>query len=151
MKFLRDRKKAQAGFTLIEIMIVVIILAILAAAVIPRLTGRTEQAKVARAKADINGTIPLALDLYSIDSGGYPTSSQGLSSLRTLPSAPPIPQNWKGPYVKKAIPTDPWGRPYVYVCPGVHNREDYDLYSYGADGVEGGGDDIVNWETADQP
>lgn len=142
--------KEKAGFTLIEIMIVVIILAILAAAVIPRLTGRTEQAKVARAKADINGTLPLALDMYSIDNGAYPTTAQGLAALRTSPTSPPIPSNWKGPYIKKNLPTDPWGKSYIYVCPGTHNREDYDLSSYGPDGAEGGADDVANWE-ADTP
>lgn len=137
---------SKAGFTLIEIMIVVIILAILAAAVLPRLTGRTQQAKESRALSDIQ-TISLALELYSIDNGNFPTSSQGLQALRIRPTSPPAPQNWRGPYIKKALPKDPWGQPYKYAAPGIHNREDFDLYSFGADGVEGGEDDITNWET----
>lgn len=139
-------KNLNSGFTLIEIMIVVIILAILAAAVIPRLTGRTQQAKVSRTSADIE-TISLALDLYSIDSGFFPTTTQGLLALRTRPSSPPTPSNWRGPYIKKSVPKDPWGQPYKYLSPGIHNKADYDLSSLGPDGVEGGGDDVTNWES----
>jgi len=138
--------KSQSGFTLIEIMIVVIILAILAAAVIPRLTGRTQQAKESRAKADIQ-TLSLALDLYAIDNGFFPSSAQGLDALRSKPSSAPTPTSWRGPYVKKASPKDPWGNPYKYTSPGMHNAEDYDLITFGPDGVQGGGDDIANWET----
>ncbi len=138
-------RRSTAGFTLIEIMIVVIILAILAAAVIPRLTGRTEQAKEARAKADVE-TLSLSLDLYSIDNGFFPSTSQGLMALRSAPTAPPTPNNWRGPYLKKNLPNDPWGNPYKYVAPGVHNKEDYDLSSFGPDGAEGNEDDIGNWE-----
>lgn len=139
------KNKYKAGFTLIEIMIVVIILAILAAAVIPRLTGRTQQAKESRAKADIE-TLSLALDLYSIDNGFFPSTTQGLAALRSRPSSPPTPTNWRGPYIKKSVPKDPWGSPYKYASPGVHNKEDYDISSLGPDGVEGGGDDLSNWD-----
>lgn len=139
-------KKHKSGFTLIEIMIVVIILAILAAAVIPRLTGRTQQAKVSRAQSDLE-TISLALDLYAIDNGFFPSTSQGLQALRIRPSSPPVPTNWRGPYLKKSLPKDPWGNPYKYVSPGIHNKVDYDLVSFGEDGTEGGDDDICNWET----
>jgi len=138
--------KSQAGFTLIEIMIVVIILAILAAAVIPRLTGRTQQAKESRAKADIE-TLSLALDLYAIDNGFFPSSTQGLNDLRAKPTSPPVPTSWRGPYIKRSTPKDPWGTPYKYASPGMHNIEDYDIYTFGPDGVQGGGDDIANWET----
>lgn len=136
------RKK---NFTLIELMIVILIIGTLAAMVIPRFIKRAEQAKIARAKLDINLNIATALDLYELDNGFYPTTEQGLNALLTKPTTPPIPPNWRGPYLKKK-PIDPWGNPYVYICPGKHNPDSYDLYSYGKDGVEGGGDDITNWE-----
>ncbi len=115
--------------------------------VIPRMAGRTEQARRAAAKVDIETNIAMALDLYELDNGKYPTSEQGLQALVTKPASSPVPSNWNGPYLKKkSLPVDPWNRTYIYVSPGVHNAEDYDLYSYGPDGVEGGGDDITNWE-----
>jgi general secretion pathway protein G len=131
------------AFTLIELMLVVIILGILVAMVLPRLAGRSEQARRAAAYADI-ASISLALDLYELDNGSYPTTEQGLEALLSKPTISPIPSNWNGPYLKKA-PIDPWGRPYIYKYPGEHSS-DYDLYSWGQDGVEGGGDDITNWE-----
>lgn len=133
------------GFTLIELMLVIIIIGTLAALVIPRFTGRAEQARITGARADILSNIPLALDLYELDNGNFPTTEQGLNALVTSPTIPPLPKNWNGPYLKKK-PIDPWGNQYIYVCPGVHNKEDYDLHSLGKDGVEGGDDDIVNWE-----
>lgn len=135
------------GFTLIELMLVVIILGILVAMVVPRLAGRTEQARQAAAQADIESNIAVALDLYELDNGVYPSTEQGLQALINEPTSSPTPPNWNGPYLKKKkLPLDPWGRAYVYVSPGVHNKEDYDLYSYGPDGIEGGGDDATNWE-----
>lgn len=135
------------GFTLIELMLVVIILGILVAMVVPRLAGRTEQARRAAAVADIESNIAVALDLYELDNGVYPSTEQSLAALISEPTSSPVPPNWNGPYLKKRkLPIDPWGREYVYVSPGVHNEEDYDLYSYGPDGVEGGGDDVTNWE-----
>lgn len=134
------------GFTLIELMLVVIILGILVAMVVPRLVGRSEEARRAAAKADIEGGIATALDLYELDNGKYPTTDQGLDALRTKPTAPPVPENWKGPYIKKK-PQDPWENSYAYACPGAHNPSDYDLSSNGPDRTEGGGDDITNWET----
>jgi general secretion pathway protein G len=132
------------GFTLIELMLVVIIIGVLVAMVVPRLAGRTQQAKIAAAKADIEANISLALDLYEVDNGYYPTGEQGLGALRTKPSSAPAPDNWNGPYLKKR-PVDPWGNPYKYVSPGAHNTQDYDLSSFGPDGAESE-DDIINWE-----
>ena len=137
--FIRRRQ----GFTLIEIMLVVIILATLAAMVVPRLTGRSEKAKVAVAKADIESHLATALKLYELDNGNFPSSSQGLQALLAKPTASPVPENWNGPYIDKD-PVDPWGRPYVYVSPGNHNL-DYDLSSKGKDEKKGE-DDIVNWK-----
>jgi len=135
----------QKGFTLIELMLVVIIIGTLAALVIPRLAGRAEQARTTAAQADILSNIPMALDLYELDNGAFPTTQQGLSALIEQTTTPPLPKNWNGPYLKKK-PVDPWGNDYRYACPGVHNPADYDLYSLGKDGTEGGDDDIGNWE-----
>jgi len=133
------------GFTLIELMIVVIIIAALAAVVVPRLAGRSEQAKIAIAQADINSNIAMALKLYELDNGNFPSSQQGLNALLSRPSSSPVPTNWNGPYLeKKAI--DPWKNPYQYKCPGVHNKTGYDLYSIGKDGSGETKDDIGNWE-----
>ena len=93
---------------------------------------------------DITGNINLALDLYELDNGRYPTSDQGLKALLSKPSSSPVPINWNGPYLKKN-PVDPWGNEYKYACPGKHNN-DYDLYSVGPDGVEGTEDDVTNWD-----
>jgi general secretion pathway protein G len=131
------------GFTLIELMLVVIIIGVLAMMVVPRFAGRTEQARRAAAKADIEVNIATALDLYELDNGNYPTTEQGLEALMKKPTTSPEPVNWNGPYLRKT-PKDPWGRPYVYRSPGEHNLEDYDLFSYGPDGAESE-DDIKNW------
>ena len=138
-------RHVRSGFTLIELMIVVVILAVLAAAVVPRLAGRTQQARISTAKMDIFGNISVALDLYELDNGSYPSSDQGLKALMAKPGSTPVPTNWNGPYLKKR-PIDPWGNEYKYACPGTHNN-DYDLYSAGPEGVEGSEDDINNWET----
>lgn len=131
------------GFTLIELMLVVIIIGVLAAMVVPRLVGRSQEARIAACQADIESNIAVALGLYELDNGIFPTTEQGLAALKSKPTAPPVPPNWKGPYLRK-IPKDPWGHLYVYVSPGVNNH-DYDLSSYGPDGIEGT-DDIINWE-----
>ncbi len=135
--------KYRMGFTLVEIMLVVIIIGALSAMIIPRFVGRGEQAKVKIAKSDIEANIPTALKLYELDNGAFPTTEQGLSALRIRPATNPIPQDWNGPYLEKD-PIDPWGRPYVYVCPGVH-RPDYDLSSKGKDETSDK-DDVVNWQ-----
>lgn len=136
--------KHRAGFTLIELMLVVIIIAALAAMVMPRLAGRTEEARREVAKADIQGNIALALKLYEVDNGRYPTTEQGLAALLQKPTSPPTPTNWKGPYLEQE-PLDPWKKLYVYRYPGVHPPRDYDLYSLGPDGAEGN-DDVANWQ-----
>ena len=136
----------QRAFTMIEILLVVVIISILAAMVVPNLTGRSDQARVVAAQTDVDSIISAALDLYKMDNGSFPTSEQGLAALVVQPTAAPVPAHWNGPYLKnKKIPQDPWGRPYVYLAPGSHNKESYDLYSLGQDGVESK-DDIINWE-----
>ena len=132
------------GFTLIELMIVVIIIAALAAMVVPRLGSRSEQAKVAVAEADIGSNIGLALKLYKLDNGRYPTTSQGLKALLSKPTSSPVPSNWNGPYLERD-PLDPWKNTYQFKSPGSHNADSYDLYSLGTDGVEGNEDDVNNW------
>ena len=137
--------KPLTGFTLIELMLVVMIIATLAALVVPKFTGRAEQAKSAAARTDIMVNIPTALDLYELDNGFFPSTEQGLDALRIQPSSSPVPAKWNGPYIKKK-PIDPWGNPYHYVSPGTHNRNSYDLYSFGKDNAEGGKDDVNNWD-----
>ena len=131
------------GFTLVEIMLVVIIIAALSAMIIPRLSGRSEQAKIAVAKADIDANLATALKLFELDNGFFPTTGQGLHALIEKPSGSPVATNWNGPYIEKE-PVDPWGRPYQYVSPG-QNRPDYDLSSKGKDEKKEE-DDIANWK-----
>ena len=133
----------RGGFTLIELMLVVVIISALAAMVVPRLAGRTEEARRSIAAADIKGNLSLALKLFEVDNGRYPTTEQGLGALLQKPASPPVPKNWKGPYLEQE-PLDPWGKPYVYRQPGTHPPRDYDLSSLGPDGVESD-DDIKNW------
>ncbi len=134
----------KAAFTLIELMLVVIIIGALVAMVVPRLAGRSEEARRGVAEADIKSNLALALRLYEVDNGRYPSSEQGLAALLQKPTAPPAPKNWKGPYLEQE-PLDPWRRPYVYRYPGSHPPRDYDLSSLGPDGVDGN-DDITNWQ-----
>jgi general secretion pathway protein G len=136
-------RQQERGFTLIEIMVVVIIIGLLAALVGPRLFGKVSIAKQKAAKAQIElfGT---ALDTFRLDVGRYPTAEEGLKALREKPAGA---ENWQGPYLPKEIPVDPWNKQYVYKSPGEHG--DYDLISYGLDGAEGGegeNQDIVSWK-----
>ncbi len=140
---LQTRNRAARGFTLLELLLVLVILGILAAIVVPKFSGRTEQARETAAKTQIAG-FSTALDAYEVDTGGYPKGSEGLMDLVQAPSDV---QGWKGPYMKD-VPADPWGRPYVYVSPGRNNASSYDLYSVGADGREGTEDDVTNWNKA---
>ncbi len=136
-------KRDEKGFTLIELMLVVIIIGALVAMVMPRLAGRTEQAKVGAAQADISSNIATALKLYELDNGKYPSSEDG--GLNALFNKPASASNWNGPYLEKK-PVDPWGREYVYKSPGAHRTYDYDLYSLGRDGQDGTPDDVKNWD-----
>ena len=141
------RLKRSRGFTLIEILTVIVIIGILAAVLAPRFVGRTEEARVAAAKADI-AAIEVALDAYEADNGFYVTTEQGLDALVGITNIPPVPLSWKGPYLKKKASKDPWGNQYIYMSPGVYNTTSYDIYSLGKDGQEGGDGfnaDITNW------
>lgn len=136
------------GFSFIELMVVVVILGILAGMIVPRYMGRTDDAKVVKAKIDI-AAIETSLKLYKLDNGTYPSTEQGLMALIEKPTTEPIPSNWKekGYLDKKTLPKDPWAREYLYLSPGVN--DDYDILSYGADGVPGGEGkdaDIKSWE-----
>jgi general secretion pathway protein G len=132
------------AFTLIEILLVVVIISTLAAMVIPRLTGRSQQAKEAIAAADITINIPTALKLYELDNGRFPTTEQGLKALISKPKKSPVPQNWNGPYLERESFRDPWGREYLYRYPGKHGP-DFDLYSLGSSG-EDDQTNITNWQ-----
>ena len=135
----------QVGFTLLEVMVVVVILGILAALVVPKIISRPDEARVIAAKQDIAGVMQ-ALKLYRLDNQRYPTTEQGLQALVTPPGSAPVPPNWKaGGYVER-LPKDPWGNPYQYLNPGI--RAEIDISSFGADGAPGGEGndaDIGSW------
>jgi general secretion pathway protein G len=136
------------GFTLIELMVVIVILGILAGLIVPRIMGRPEEAKQLKAKMQIE-SLETALKLYKLDNGMYPDTEQGLQALIEQPETGIVPKNWrKQGYLEKGrLPKDPWGNEFVYLCPGTHG--DYDIISYGADGVPDGEDknrDINSWE-----
>ncbi len=141
----RRPRIAQGGFTLIEVMVVIVILGILAAVVVPRIMDRPDTARLAKVKQDIR-TLESALNLYKLDNFTYPSTDQGLEALVRKPSGDPEPRNWKeGGYIDR-LPKDPWGNEYQYLNPGVHGP--IDIYSFGADGQEGGegiNADIGNW------
>ena len=143
-----SKKTDHRGFTLIELMIVIVILGILAGLLVPRIMGRPDEARQLKAKILIEG-METALKLYKLDSGSYPNTSQGLQALIEQPEIEPLPKKWrKGGYLEKGrLPKDPWGNDFVYLSPGIH--DDYSIMSYGADGVPGGEDknmDINSWE-----
>jgi general secretion pathway protein G len=138
--------RVSAGFTLVEILVVIVILGVLAALVVPRIIERPDEAKVIAAKSDI-ATIMQAMKLYRLDNQRYPTGEQGITALIAKPDQPPVPPNWKpGGYLER-LPKDPWGRPYVYLNPGV--RSDIEVFSFGADGQPGGTGfdaDVGSWD-----
>ena len=141
-------KKDSRGFTLIEIMVVIIILGILAVYIGPKIMGRPEEAKQVKAKVDISA-LETALKLYKLDNGVYPSTEQGLQALVERPESGNIPTKWRdGGYLDKGkVPKDPWKNEFIYISPGVHS--DFDIISYGSDGVPGGEGqnmDINNWE-----
>jgi general secretion pathway protein G len=133
------------GFTLIEVMVVMLILGVLAALIVPNVLGRGEEAKVMAAKQDV-ATLVQALKLYKLDNQGFPSQQQGLAALTTKPNAEPLPSNWKtGGYIER-LPKDPWGNDYQYAKPGL--KGEVDVYSFGADGKAGGegnNADVGNW------
>ena len=141
----KNRRRGQAGVTLIEMLVVVTIIALFAALVAPKMLGRAEAAKVVAAKAQINN-FAAALGTYKLDTSTFPTSEAGLAALRVKPANI---NKWDGPYLQMEVPLDPWGHPYIYKYPGEHGDEP-DIISYGADGQPGGegtNADIVSWKT----
>jgi general secretion pathway protein G len=142
------RRRLRRGFTLIEIMVVIAILGILAAIVVPRFVGRTDDARQTAARTQIN-SLKQALGLYKLDNGRLPTTEQGLRALMEKPTTDPIPNNWKsgGYWESNKVPTDPWGNPYQYLSPG--QKGEYDVFSFGRDGQLGGEGpdaDIGSWQ-----
>jgi general secretion pathway protein G len=140
-------RRRPAGFTLIEILVVIVVIAILATLVAPNIFQHVGAAKSATAKSQIE-MLGAALDAYRLDNGAYPTTEQGLNALWEKPTVDP-PANWRSPYLRKPVPPDPWGRAYVYFFPGQTNTAGYDLVTYGADGKPGGeGEDadITSWK-----
>jgi general secretion pathway protein G len=141
------RARARRAFTLIEILVVIVVIAILATLVAPNVFQHVGAAKQTTARSQIE-MLTSALDAYRLDTGAYPSTQQGLAALWEIPTIDP-PSNWRGPYLRKAVPVDPWGRAYVYVSPGEVNPTGFDLLSYGADGKLGGeGEDadVVSWK-----
>ncbi len=136
------RIRRTSAFTLIELLLVLVILGILAAIVVPKFANRGEQARQTAAKTQI-AAFSTALSAFEVDNGYYPRGKDGLEALLAQPKDA---NNWRGPYLEKSIPPDPWNRPYLYECPGKHNPNGYDISSMGFDGREGTEDDITNWQ-----
>ena len=144
-----SRRGRAAGFTLIEMLVVIAIIAVLAAVVAPEIFRNVGDANTSAARSQVE-VFGLALDQYRLDTHVYPTTEQGLAALRI---APPAVTGWRGPYLKRPVPQDPWGKPYVYLSPGRVNPQAYDLYSWGRDGREGGeGEDadVTSWGGTDR-
>ncbi|HZD03825.1 MAG TPA: type II secretion system major pseudopilin GspG [Longimicrobiales bacterium] len=148
MQHPRPTTPTRGGFTLIEILVVIAVIAMLAALVAPNVFRHVGTARDATARSQIE-MLGAALDSYRLDNGRYPTTAQGLEALTAEPTVEPRPSNWRGSYLRKAVPPDPWGNAYVYLSPGEVNPNGYDLLSLGADeelGGEGEDADIVSWE-----
>ena len=141
----RNLATRQRGFTLVEMLLVLVILATLAAVVVPKFAGRAKQAKVTAAKSQISN-LEIAIDLFEIDMGYFPKAGNDLSDLVQEPNSNNV-RDWQGPYLKKGIPRDPWGNDYVYNYPAKMNIGSYDIYSGGPDMKTGTDDDITNWQT----
>lgn len=145
---MRSVNKKQAGFTLLEIMVVIVILGILASMVVPNLLGNKEEAERQKVVSDIT-TLEGAMEMYKLNNSRYPTTDQGLEALVTKPEIDPIPRNFReGGYIKR-LPNDPWGSPYLLLSPGENGQ--YDVFSAGLDGEEGTEDDIGNWNMNERP
>jgi len=129
--------RGREGFTLLELLVVIIVLGLLAGLVAPQIFGRVGDAKVTTARTQMS-LLGTALDSYRLDNGAYPTTEQGLQALREKPTREPSPVNWKGPYLRKDVPLDPWDRPFLFRSPGSRNPTGYDLATLGRDGKEGG-------------
>ena len=135
-------QETESGFTLLELLVAITIIAILAGVVSPMIFRNVDDAKVSAARTQIEA-FGLALDTYYLHCGGYPSTAEGLAVLVTRPDSTACP-GWRGPYLKKAVPSDPWGRPYLYLGPGAVNPASYDLSSLGKDGTPGGVDDAAD-------
>jgi len=139
---------SRVGFTLIEVLVVIVVIAVLAGLVAPNVFRHVGEAKSVTARSQIE-MLGAALDAYRLDNGGYPSTAQGLAVLWTAPPGDSRPTSWRGPYLRKEVPLDPWGRPYIYKSPGEQSAAGYDLLSYGADGQPGGeaeASDVVSWK-----
>jgi general secretion pathway protein G len=146
MKYTNKQAATQGGFTLIEVMVVIVIIGVLAALIVPQVMSRPDEARATAARTDI-ASIKQALNLYKLDNYRYPTTEQGLQALVKKPSVAPVPDNWKGNGYLERVPKDPWGNPYRYLHPGLHGE--IDVMSLGADGEAGGEGneaDIGSWD-----
>lgn len=141
-------RRADYGFTLVEVLVVVLILGLLASFVAPSVFQHVGSAKATAARSQLE-MLAAALDAYRLDNARYPTGEQGLEALRREPLSDPRPPSWRGPYLRKDVPDDPWGRPYIYRLPATEGPGDYDLLTLGRDGAPGGADedkDLLEWE-----
>ncbi|ALO47029.1 type II secretion system major pseudopilin GspG [Pseudohongiella spirulinae] len=147
---MRNKTGKQRGFSLIEILVVLVIMGLLISIIAPNVMGRADEARVQKVFADFSA-IETALRMYRLDNYDYPSSEQGLSALVERPSLEPVPRNWKSDGYLESLPVDPWGNPYLYLSPGQNGP--YDIFTYGADGVRGGSgqnSDYGNWQNAEQ-
>jgi general secretion pathway protein G len=142
----RSRIQSRSGFTLLEILLVVIIIGMLVGVAVVKLGGKTKEAQITASRDQIHN-YESALDLYELDNGFLPSTEQGLQALIAAPGSPPAPGNWKGPYLRPPVlRKDPWQHDFKYTNPGQHNTSSFDISSPGPDGVEGNEDDIGNWQ-----